>query len=323
MNRRTFLKYASLSLAAGAGACGRAAEKPPEGAIVAIVENARAIVDQSKLDDKLLREMVDAAVAAATSEARAADAWKKLLRPTDVVGIKINTLSGPMMSSHPQVVAAVAASLRDAGIKADRIIVWDRLSDELTRAGFTVRRNSTEYLCVGTDGRYSREEEDILEHGEIGSFLSPILRQCSALISLPILKDHDLAGVTIGMKNFFGAIHNPNKYHFANQHAAIADLSNAPPIRRKLRITICDATRIGYEAGPGYKPQYTQRPGMILASCDPVALDYVGWQKIEELRKAHERKPLAEVGREPKFIALAAQKGLGTNDPAKIKVVRT
>jgi len=27
------------------------------------------------------------------------------------------------------------------------------------------------------------------------------------------LKDHDGAGVTIALKNMYGVIHNPNKYH--------------------------------------------------------------------------------------------------------------
>ena len=321
MNRRSFILNTSLALAAGPAALAKAAE-PVRKAVVAIARNPKAVRDGNRLDDRIIREMVDAAVAAAAGETRPRDAWKKLFRPTDRVGIKINTLSGPMMSSHPQVAGAIAAALRDAGLKPADIFVWDRLSDEMTRAGYTVRaKNVREYTCIATDGRYSRNPDDILEHGEIGSFLSPIVtRLCTALISVPILKDHDLAGVTCGMKNFFGAIHNPNKYHFDNKHEAIADLSGSPPIRRRMRLTICDATRVSYEAGPGYKPQFTERPGMILASCDPVALDYAGWRQIEELRKAHGRKTLAQAGREPQFIARAAATGLGTNDPKKITI---
>jgi len=320
MNRRTFITNASLAVAAGIA---HAADDEGESSIVAVAQNAKAIVELNRFDDKIIRELVDSAVAAAVGEARPRDAWRKLFRPGDRVGIKINTLSGPMLSSHPQVAGAVAAALRDAGVKPRNIIVWDRLADEVTRAGFTIRRKNTrDYLCIATDGRYSRDSNDMLEYGEIGSFLSPIVtRLCTALISLPILKDHDLTGVTCGMKNFFGAIHNPNKYHFANRHDAISDLSCSRAIRSRLRLTLCDATRISYEAGPGYKPQYTERPGMIIASRDPVALDFVGWQKIEELRAAHGRKPLAKVGREPKFIKRAAKKGLGTNDPGKIRII--
>ena len=321
MDRRTFIKGASLALAA-VGTAAYAAEDAPAKSIVAVAEDAAVVTGPNTLDPVLARKMVDAAVARAAGEANPQDAWKKLFKPNDFVGIKVNTLSGPMMSSHPALAGAVADGLLEAGVRADRIIVWDRLSGELTRAGYEiVKTNPEKYLCFGTDGRYGNDPDDMLEHGEIGSFVSPIVtRLCTAMISLPILKDHDLAGVTAGMKNFFGAIHNPNKYHFDNKHDAIADLSASPAIRRKLRLTICDATRIGYEAGPGYKPQYTVRPGIIYASTDPVALDYVGWQKIEELRKEHDHSTLAEAGRAPEFIARAAARGLGTNDPEKIDI---
>jgi len=53
-------------------------------------------------------------------------------------------------------------------------------------------------------------EENLAAWGSVGSCLSKILTQRSGvLINVPVLKDHDGAGVTIALKNMYGVIHNP------------------------------------------------------------------------------------------------------------------
>ena len=61
----------------------------------------------------------------------------------------------------------------------------------------------------------------------------------------------------------------------------------------------------------------------LLIGTDPVALDHLGWQIIEEERLKNNLKSLKEVGREPTYIATAADENhrLGTNDPGQIDVV--
>jgi uncharacterized Fe-S center protein len=58
----------------------------------------------------------------------------------------------------------------------------------------------------------------------------------------------------------------------------------------------------------------------IVASRDPVALDYTGWQIIERKRAEKGLPALRGVRREPAYIARAAdaQHRLGTNDPGLI-----
>ena len=56
------------------------------------------------------------------------------------------------------------------------------------------------------------------------------------LINLPVLKDHDGAGVTIALKNMYGAIHNPNKYHPNGCDPYVADLNMLPEIRSRMKL---------------------------------------------------------------------------------------
>jgi len=325
MNRREFLKRSAMVAAGTAAAplwwpdC-RGAEAPRP--VVAFAQDAKLIrSDQFDLDAKLLREMLDACVCRVTGQTDAKQAWRSLFRPDDIVGVKVNTLAGGIFCSHVQLVEAIADGLRLAGVPAKNIIVWDRMSRELTDCGFAAGAADGPYRCIGTDGRYSSNLDDIVSQGAIGSFLSPIIsRLCTAQINVPMLKDHDIAGVTLGLKNWFGAIHNPSKYHFGNLQDAISDVNAIPAIRKQTRLTICDATRVVYEGGPGFKPQFMERLGGLLVSRDPVAIDAVGCAKIEAMRKAHNLKSLKDAGREPTAIPLAARKGLGVGDPGKIEV---
>jgi len=96
-----------------------------------------------------------------------------------------------------------------------------------------------------------------------------------------LLKDHGLAGITGGLKNYFGAIHNPNKYHDSNCNPYIADLFEIDLIRKKHRLTILDALRVQYHRGPSYHPQWNDQSNKLVFGLDPVAVDTVGWKLVE------------------------------------------
>jgi uncharacterized protein (DUF362 family) len=138
-----------------------------------------------------------------------------------------------------------------------------------------------------------------------------------------VLKDHGIVGVTMALKNIFGAIHNPNKYHIAAGDPYVADAYMLPPVRQKMRLAICDAITPQYEGGPSFMPQWSWPFHGVLVSRDPVALDYTGWRIIEEQRAARKLPSLREARREPSYIARAAdaQHRLGVNDPALIERV--
>ena len=123
------------------------------------------------------------------------------------------------------------------------------------------------------------------------------------------------------MKNFYGAIHNPNKYHDNNCDPYIADLNSHPYIKDKLRLIICDSIIGLYNGGPGYKARWTWNYNAILLSQDPVALDSMGRKIIEEKRKEMGLKGLKEAGREPRYISTAARLGLGIDDLEKVEIV--
>ena len=273
-------------------------------------------------DSARVLSLVDRAMQSLFDVDHPAEPWKKLVRPGDTVGLKINTLGGRGLSTNVQFVEAVCERLQEAGIKAKDIIIWDRDTDEMDHVGFHTSMADNRVQCFGTD-RIGYEDE-LSTYGKVGSRLSKILTQrTNVMINLPILKDHEGAVVTIAMKNMYGVIHNPNKCHPNGCDPYVADLNMLPGIRSKMHITICDATTACYEGGPGFKPQYSWQENALMVSQDPVALDYTGWQIIEKKRAEKKLKTLEADGRPPRYIATAAhaQHRLGTNDPRRIELV--
>ena len=327
-SRRDFLKKC-VTGAAILGARGKASTldvvqqgTPSAKSRVVIARDAMLHTNGKALDSNRVLSLLDRSMQALFNLDNPSEAWRKLVRPGEKVGLKVNALGGRGLSTNLQLVEAICERLQEAGIRAADIVIWDRDTEELERAGFRISTSGNLPQCFGTD-RVGYEDQ-LVTYGDIGSRLSKVLTQrCDALINLPVLKDHDGAGITAALKNVYGIIHNPNKYHPNGCNPYIADVNMLPAIRNRMRVSICDATTVSYEGGPGYKPQYAWQNNELMVSQDPVALDYIGWQTIERKRAEKRLKPLEAEGRAPHYIATAAdpQHRLGTNDPKRIAMV--
>lgn len=119
----------------------------------------------------------------------------------------------------------------------------------------------------------------------------------SYLISVPVLKAHSMAQVTLGMKNMLGVA--PEKYYGSGGHykkwglheqldRAIIEINKF----RKPDLTLIDAA-IGMATAHLWGPKCDPPVGKIVASFDPVAADKVGcdllgkdWKNVRHLRLA-------------------------------------
>lgn len=278
----------------------------------------------ANIDPGRILNLLDHAIQGLFDSDDPAHNWTRLVRPGETVGLKVNTLGGRGLSSNVLLVDAICERLQQAGVKAQNILIWDRDTVELERAGFRIRTGGNQVQCFGSDR--VGFEEDLASFGSVGSRLSKILTQrCDVLINVPVLKDHDGAGVSVALKNMYGTIHNPNKYHPEGCNPYVADVNMLPELRSRLRLHICDATTACFDGGPAFKPEFTWQPNTLIVSADPVALDQSAWQMIERKRAERGLKTLAADGREPRYIATAAdaEHRLGTNDPGRIVLVET
>ncbi len=291
-----------------------AAKSGPSRSVVAIGKRSGLVTPTGALDAKLLENGLGAAVARAAAEKTPVAAMRRLFKPSDIVGIKVNTLGGRGVSTRPEVPLQLAAWLQAAGVPADHIFIWDRTDRELRAAGYTLSQSGVRVF--GTNDAWG----DLVEWGPSASRFARVLeRDLTAVVSCAILKDHYLAGVTLSMKNWFGVVHNPNKMHDDGCNPYIAPLNAQKAIRGKLRLNVVDASVGQCNGGPSRAPRWAWPYSGFLASTDPVAIDAVGWRLLEEQRKAVGLPTLASERREPRYIAEAARLGLGTADLSRIE----
>ena len=287
---------------------------------VITVRSSKLIRENNDIKKEIVSNLLNEAVKKITKKNTSQRAWQSLFSPTEKVGIKLSCLPGKHLSSSKGLVQAIVEGLIAGGVSSKNIFIWERTNRELKKAGFFITKNGPHIF--GTDnlhgGGYSKNIEF---SGSVGTCFSRIMEIVDVLINVPVLKDHDIAGVSIGMKNFYGSIYNPNKFHGNQCDPFVADLCNHPFIKNKLRLTICDASRIQVHNGPAFYPKYAREYGGLLISRDPVALDFTGWQIIEKLRKKMNLKSLKESGREPTYIKTAEKLKLGKATRGQIKII--
>jgi len=302
----------------GRAPAGQAKQDPAAGRSRVVIVRDPALRAGGGPDSARLGKLLDRLMQGFYGVDNALEAWRRLVRPGEVIGLKVNCLAGKGASTHPELVEAIMERLQQAGVRSRDILVWDRLSEDLESAGYRIATGRDRARVMGND--LLGYEDELSAYGSAASLLAKALTQiCDGVINLPVLKDHGIVGVTLALKNLFGAVHNPNKYHPNTGDPYVADVYMLPPIRQKVRLAICDAVSGQYEGGPSYMPQWSWPFNGLLAARDPVALDWTGWQILEQERARRGLKPLRDAGREPKWIATAARHGLGTNDPGRIE----
>ena len=278
------------------------------------------------LDEQIVSEMIDRAMMKLTGLDSAKEAWKDFLLPTDIVGIKINPLAGERLSTHRIIVDKIIEGLYGVGILSNQIIIWDRFESHLINAGYEINQSDRGVRCFASDSEgvgyddevFYETEKDVEERRENGSILSRytklLTQELTVVINVPVMKHNGITGVSGCLKNLaFGSVDNTFRFHSnpINCNPAIADIFAHTVLKDKVVLNIVDGLLASFDGGPTYDPDGVWQYGSILVSQDPVALDQIIYQTIEEKRKELELPTLSRIS---KYIRSASRMELGTND---------
>lgn len=317
--RREFLKRAALTGAAVSGlpAVVGAAEKiAGDGKSRVVISTDRAVFTNDQIASDVLGSMLDESIARLTNSRSGIEGWKKLFRPNDVIGLKVNCLFGKGVSTRPEMAKAVAKRLTSAGVKEENIIIWDRSTNDLIKCGFTPNREATGVQCYGDDGQWG----ELIEQGSFKGRITRIISEkVTGYINLPVLKTHGISGISCCLKNHYGSFDNPGSHHGNHCDPPLADFSSIPAVKSKCRLVIVDAIRPQYDGGPGLQPDAQYNYYTIMMSRDPVAADAHGLEVIQKKR--------SQVGLEPipnektRWLQSAQRRGVGVCDPSKIELL--
>ncbi len=326
-SRREFLKDAAGAALWGAQGSFEWAQKPGQrisGARsrVVVARDAGLRIQGSQPDEQNVLALLDKAMTAYSGRTAPAEAWRYLVPRDTVIGLKVNGLGGRGISTHAVLVHAICERLQQAGVPAGNIVVWDRNARDLEACGMNLGTDRSRVRCYGSD--VAGFEDTAVHCGSAQLRLSRVLtRDCDMVISVPILKDHTMSGITFSMKNMYGVIDRPYLLHGDNCNPGVADVNALSAVRDKVRFTIGDALTSVYEGGPVYSPEHLWRPNALIVGEDRVAVDQSAWQMLDRKRVEEGLSTLKDAGREPRYIATAADAAhrLGTNDPRRIQLL--
>jgi hypothetical protein len=125
ITRRDFLRVAAGTAAAatlGAGIPGKARSEPT--AKVVLIRNAGVLGNDDKIQPEILQSMLDEAVKSLLGTDKPLEAWQRLFKSSDVVGIKSN--SWAKLPTPKELEAAIKRRLLDAGVVEKNIDIADR-----------------------------------------------------------------------------------------------------------------------------------------------------------------------------------------------------
>jgi hypothetical protein len=236
-------------------------------------------------------DMLSQAMLELSGESDTAAAWSKYIKPEDVVGVKINVMMTP---TGPQLSQAIVRGVMSVGVEENDIIVWDR-----NNAGRGLKGTTAQNEKFGYDEK---------------SLSRIVTDKATALINVPGMKIHWLAGVAVALKNWVGAVTKINVQDLGVAYALHGDscaeccrINAIPAVHDKCRLVIVDAMRPLFHGGPAVDPRYLWPYNGIIVGTDPVAVDAV-CTKILEAKRRESKGSEWPISPPPKHVYLAEEK---------------
>lgn len=208
--------------------------------------------------------------------------------------------------TNPEVVKTLIELVLEAGAK--KAVVIDNTTNQAkrcyVRSGIqdAVKQAGGEMLFVddyrvkkmALKGVWLKEWEVVLD-----------VIEADKIINVPIAKHHSLCRLTLGMKNWLGAIGGARNQLHQGLDQAIVDLAAF----FKPRLTVLDAYRILVRNGPqGGRVSDTESVKTVVAGTDPVAVDAMGATFF------------GVAPRELPYLGLARERGLGEFELGKVRL---
>ena len=341
-------RFFCLSLASvlAVAPLGQAEEAPPPPKPHIVLVEDKSALREFEVDTAKVAEMVTEGLRRLTGKPSAAAAWLSLVTPADTVGIKVNSVPGPIGGTRKAVVDAVVRGLLEARLTPDRILIWDQSLASLRAAGYgdLAKRHGVRLVGsrdAGWDKSVIYESPIVgtLVAGDLGfepgeenasrkSHLTRLLTgEMTRIISVCPLINHNQANVSghvVGLVD--GSMDNSRRFRLDSSILSVAvpeilaleDAEQRRYLGDRLVLNITDALFCQYLGQSKCLLHYTASLGQLRFSTDPVALDVFS---IEELKRHRKR---LEVDYSPPDSALyknAALIQLGVSDPARREVV--
>jgi len=316
------------------------------------IRNEESVVE-NKIVAKAAYDMLAKGMLDLTNENSLKKAWLKFVNPKDKIGLKVNPVAGPTLSTSVEVTQAIIKQLTESGISKENILIWDRREEQLAEAGFT-KENFPGIKIIGTERGENGKMYDengklygwrmldttqfywadceqkydsatipfMINEGKYSYFTKIVTQMLDKIINVPILKNAG-SSVTLCLKNLaYGSISNTARLHKQLWHETTAEVCAFPPLRDKVVLNIVDGIKGCFNGGPGANPQFFTDYKTLLIGTDAVAVDRVGYDIVIN-KRIMEKIQKEDNARGRIFMDLSEKLGLGTADIEKIQLIKS
>lgn len=274
---------------------------------------------------EVARLMLEKAMTAFTGAPTLEAALGKFIHKDDIVAVKVNGIAGQngaTMAVNFELIQPVVEGLVKLGVPPEHITVYEQYGSYMLGTRVGKKGNQLPAgVKTGIHGNNDATMKQIAVFENVKTKYVRFLTEATAVIDMTQIKDHSICGYTGCLKNMtHGSIINPQEHHAHHASPQIAVLYAHEILKSRVRLHISDGFKIIYDQGPLDKNPKRRIPhGAVYVATDPVAMDTMGWQIIEQARKDNGLKSLTQAGREPTYIAKASELGLGVHDKNKIR----
>jgi len=342
LSRRSFLGAAAAgatllgvdrTFAAGSGV----AAQPPQGFVPLSIPGKVVKVAKSNVmqpnglwpTEGAAKLMLERVMSELTGKSDLGAAFAKFVHKDDKVAIKPNGIAGQKgatMATNRELILEVVRGVMAAGVPVENIWIFEQYPKFLEGTRVWDRNKGADPALPAGIATAVHENKDatmseISVMGIPTKFVRPFT-EATAVINLALIKDHSICGFTGCMKNItHGATINPQAFHQHNASPQIAELYAQDVVKSRVRLHIVDGYKLIYDEGPLDKNKKRRvLHESLYASTDPVAMDVLGWGVIEQWRKDNGLPTLKDAGREPTYIRIASELGLGVYDKNRISM---
>lgn len=268
---------------------------------------SRHVVLGYRTHSLILAEMLDNALRQLTGADTIADAWHSLLQPNDRIALKFNQSGALAIGTTATMAEVLVASLTAAGFPADRLVLMEVPGEVCNTLGVPL-----------ADRGWDEQKTDF---GSGQDYLAKVLGQVDAIINVPFLKDHNIAGLTCCLKNLSHAlVKHPAGFHENGCSPYVADIVAIPGIRSKLKLNIVNALRTVWRGGPQAILAHVEPVGALILGHEPLTTDAIALDLLDDVRRAMGSDSVTAEHGGIAYFDIAAARGLGTHERHRISV---
>ena len=268
------------------------------------------------------------------------------------VGLKIYADSGPGMATPIPLVRAVISALEKRGFAPEDIFLVGLNQLRLRMSGYLPSLSTGKspfpghQIYVLESGRFfdpvwfydsplpqrfdpifaAEQTKDVSNNStrdqDRKSFLAtPLFLEADFWINLPVYTDHPTLGINGSLVNatLWNASNTARFFRSpANAPAAVAEMSAIPELRETWAFSIVSLEHYQFIGGPFFNSLYTVSEPLLWLSRDPVMLDSLMLERINQRRK---RSGFPGISEEIRTLEFAEMLGVGLRDTKSVEII--